>query len=594
MSIQESITIKVPHQNLDHSTFFTCEEASVAQWVTALPMANLGQTTRQLYQALTELNHIRLLPAKRLALLEKLRTPIYYATNSLRKHYLNQPIVLAGQPRKVAELAHTLHQQLAVGYTIVATHTAVLGKRAGKNKGQIIATALHRAITDHSINIRRHYQLYQPVKKGIWHNLHQLYKLAHQHKLINQHVEDVEISNCTLNNGYLRALLIGCCKPNQLRQEDFRNFLKPLTQWAEFCELKPNDNDSLFLIDPDGDQPPAYRELFPAVTASHWMSLHTLPLVKHLQQLKAEADTEKLTLDVQGTSLSRDLLDHLIQSWGCMRKRSFIRVDGESSMNICIGLSATHHFVSGELNFEALAAENDAKSPAMQSGNIFLKTPLHQHRQHDIWDSPYDADAKKPLATTKSLELEIRNNARNIKNKDKGKYRSQDVAIINFSAHGYCVGWPEEAKVLIKTGEIVGIKESRSQNWSIAVIRWVSHEEHQNIQLGLELISPSAASYGARVIHKKGAPAEYLRVLILPGIPAAQQPPTLLTPRVPFRAKQKVMLNQWANKIQIQLGNRTNTSGSYNQFEFQRIKGISSDSSDKKQLDNFDSLWENL
>ena len=160
MGSQDTIRLKVPHQDLDRGSFFETTEDSASSWVDGLPMANIGSTTRQLYQALTELNRIRMLPNKRMPLLELLRTPICYVTRQLTRHYLNQPAVLSEQARKVADLAHALHLQLATGYTIVATHTAALGKRGGAGKPErLVVQALHRAISDHSLNMLRHFQL---------------------------------------------------------------------------------------------------------------------------------------------------------------------------------------------------------------------------------------------------------------------------------------------------------------------------------------------------------------------------------------------------------------------------------------------------
>ncbi|MEE8056856.1 MAG: hypothetical protein V3T17_03325 [Pseudomonadales bacterium] len=594
MSTQDIIKIKVPHQELESSSFFDCEGDAVAKWVAALPMANLGQTTRQLYQALAELNQVRMLPSKRMTLLEKLRAPIYYVTKGLAKHYLNQAIVLAEQPRKVAKLAHTLHLQLATGYTIVATHTAALGNKHSEQSKptDIIATALHRAITDHCLNMQRHYQLYQPVKKGIWHHLHQFYNLASQHNILATKINDTELGTCTVEESYMRALLMGCSKPNQLRQEDFKNIFQLLTAWTKLCQLNPATSDGLFVIDPTGDKSPVYRELYESELPLHWISFNIRKLVDHLKQLHKNANHAKLNVKDKAHPISQDLLGHLVLTWESMGKRTFIRLNSEGNLGLCIGLSATHHFVSGELSFEALVEEHGVQTFTMQHENPFLKTQSQQLRQKDVWDSPYEANIGQTSVAIESVEFRIREGGDSL---EKNKYHSCGVQIVNSSTHGYCVEWPEDGKAHIKTGEIVGLKESHSHNWSVAVIRWVSHESSQHTQLGLELISPSAAPYGARIIHKTGGSAEYMRVLILPEVPATQQAVTLLTPRVPFHSGQKVILNQRAKEVQIQLGDKVNEIGAYNQFEFHRLTGAHTpDSDDHNQTDDFDSLWGNL
>ena len=99
----------------------------MSNWLAQLPKANLGQTTRLLYQAVTELNRVRVLPERRLVLLDLLRSPIYFVTRALEKHYLNQPIALPEQAQKV----HT-HQHEDKVYLVLehAAGGAIMGPAA--------------------------------------------------------------------------------------------------------------------------------------------------------------------------------------------------------------------------------------------------------------------------------------------------------------------------------------------------------------------------------------------------------------------------------------------------------------------------------
>lgn len=594
--------LKIPRQELEKSSFFANSNEAVDHWVANLPMANLGQSTRLLYRALAELNQVKILPNKRFEVLEKLRPPIYLVSKSLTKHYINQPIVLPEQPRKVVVLAHTLHQQLATGYTIVASHTEALGKGADfSNPDALIAKALHRATTDYTINILRHYQLYEPVNKRIWSDLHQFYCLAKRQNILGQQVTDDKFGSSTVENCYKRALLIGCCKPNQLRQEDLLGIFKPLTEWAGLCQLGPASNESLFIIDPKADKPPVYRELFKSTIDPEWMSLDTKPLATFLKALREKAKPESLKADAGNYQVSTDLLGHLILAWDSMSKRTFMRLEANDVLELCIGLSATHHFLSGEVNFEALVEEHGAKTFTMQTENPFMKVQTQQHRSKDVWDSPYEANVGQTSVSLESIEFHIRNNEQQ-ETDNTQKYCSHNVQMLNSSAHGYCVKWPPEAEAYIKTGEIVGIKETSSHHWSIAVIRWVKHSADQQIQMGLELISPSATPYGARIIRKTGDNAEYMRVLMLPEVAVSNQPITLLTPRVPFKTGLKVILNQRGKEIQATLTKRLNETGAYNQFEFKQVSSthlqVESEQDKTDANDptggNFDSLWGNL
>lgn len=608
MSSQDTVRLKVPRQELNQSSFFKTEEDAVDQWVKDLPMANIGQTTRLLFKALSELNHVRVLPAKRMAILEKLRIPIHYVSSSLSKHYLNQAIVLPEQPRKVADLTYALHNQLATGYTIVATHTAALGIRLGLSKPKdLLSLSLHRATTEYTLILQLRCQLYEPISDNIWHSLHQFYFLARQNKVLNKTVTDSLYAHSSIEGAYIRALLLGCSKPNELRQQDFKALFNPLSSWADHCTLGTDNNNALFIVDLNGDKPPIYTELYEAEKSNHCIYLDTTKLSRHLKQLFDSTTDDKLMLGDKDHRISVDLLSHLVLSWGSVSKRTFMRQEVTDTLELSVGLSATHHFVSGELSFEALVEERGAKTFSMQPENRFMKMQSnHQYRQKDVWDSPYEANVGQTQVSLESIDYHIRRNEAPSKQVAK-RYRSKAVNMINSSAHGYCIEWPQDTQTHINSGEVVGIKEANTHNWSIAVIRWVSHQNPQQILIGLELISPTAAPYGARIIHKTGDQAEYTRALVLPEIPAINQPVTLLTPRVPFKVGSKVVLNQRAKEVQVILTNKVNTDGHYCQFEFKRIATPEMEIEENEdspneneslelidEKDDFDSLWGKL
>lgn len=594
MTNQDAIRLTIPKQDLDQSSVFLCEASAVKAWVTSLPMANLGETTRQLYRALTELNRVRMLPTKRMLIIEELRAPIYFVSRALAKHYLNQAIILPSQARKVATLAHTLHLQLATAYTIVATHTSALGKKAGASKPeQLIAQALQRAITDYNLNIIRHYQLYEPVDEKCWYNLHQFYALASQHNIADFSVADTEYGDVSVETAYIRAMLMGCSRPNQLRQEDFLQIFSPLNQWARLCSLDKASKNGLFIIDPSSDSPPIYRSLCGSAINEHCLSLNTHRLNEHILQLHQQDNKAGLRVTDGEYTISLDLINHLVLAWAEMSKRSFMRIDSEEALNICIGLSSTHHFISGEISFEALVQERGARTYTAMQDNPFLKHDTPQNsRQKDVWDSPYENNLDKSNVALESIDFHIKKNETD--KKGSSKYHDHPVKMLNSSAHGYCVEWPSNRPIAIKTGEIMGVKEQHSHNWSIAVIRWVKRTRDEQTQIGLELISPSASPYGARVIHRTGNQSDYVRILVLPEVPMIQMPMTLLTPRVPFQTGQKIVINQRGKEIEVQLTKKLNKTGAYNQFEFRKITGKQQLNAGTENNDDFDSLWNSL
>ena len=281
------------------------------------------------------------------------------------------------------------------------------------------------------------------------------------------------------------------------------------------------------------------------------------------------------------------------------RMRTFMRLENNDDLNLSIGLSATHHYVSGEMSFDALLADDNA-TIAIEKTNPFLKAPVQEARQKDVWDSPYEGNVGQTNVAIESIDFHIKKDKAMDLDKDSNKYRNHHVHAINASPQGYCVKWPEDDPVSIKAGEIVGVQETQSHNWSIGVIRWIDHQPDNATQLGLELISPTASPYGARIVQKTGPQGEYLRALVLPEMPTSNIPVTLVTPRVPFKEGHKVTLNQQGKEVQVQLTKKLNETGAYNRFEFKKIGAVANKSSSQSQQqttlkdDGFDSIWNNL
>lgn len=582
-----------PPQDLAAPSLFAANCDALSAWLETLPKTNLGQTTRSLYHAVTELNRVRLTPVLRLQLLEILRPAIYYVANGLRRHYLNQPIVLPEQPHKVAELTHVLYEQLATGYVLVAVHVTEQGRQSGFSQPQqALATAAHRGMVEHSQNLLRDCQLYRAAHPGCWRTLHRLAALAREHGVDNVAVADDQNGDSTLESVYLRALLLGTAKTNQLRQDDMSKIFRHLLEWSSLATLTA-PAQALLLFDADGDDGPVYSEFAGAGGAS-WCGLKTEALAGQLLLRREQIDAS-----LGGDSdLGSDLLGHLVLTWSTASTRSFLRMEVHERVDIALGLTAAHHFSAGEVDFSLLLS-SDHELLAGEEENPFLRRAQLSGgaQQRDVWDSAYMAKAGVTRISLETIDYHIREQHQKTNEKDRDKFRSHAVDRVNISPGGLCIKWPPDDASQIRTGEIVGIREPSHQNWSIGAVRWVRLLD-AGPQLGIELLSPTAAPYGARVLAKSGAQGDYLRVLLLPEIKQTGQPTTVITPRLPFRTGQKVSLLHRDKETRIQLTRKIASTAAFSQFEFRRLSGLAASAKpgadDPARDTGFDSLWDNL
>jgi hypothetical protein len=126
----------------------------------------------------------------------------------------------------------------------------------------------------------------------------------------------------------------------------------------------------------------------------------------------------------------------------------------------------------------------------------------------------------------------------------------------------------------------------------------VSQLKDQTTLLGVELLSPRATPFAARVQHKTGDQGELMRALLLPEIKLVGQPNTLVTPRVGFKERQKVTLMRAGEERFIQLFKKVSSTAAYSQFEFRYIQQldevVARDNKSDAVSNQYDSFWNHL
>ncbi|MCX2979817.1 GTPase [Halieaceae bacterium IMCC14734] len=592
MSNSEPIKLRIPRQDLAEFTVFGLTAEQAERWVETLPITNTVLVTQQLRDAIGELNRTNLRPDLRFQILETLRPTADMVLTAMRHYYLNQPVLLPEEPRKASRLARSLLEILATGYTISAIHTIQQRESlAGVNPAKLVCQAIHRAITTASMKLLLSYQLYQPVELNAWTELHQLYMLSERQQLTSQIVGDNLFGDGSIAETYLRGLMLGCCKPNQLRQRDLSGVFKGLRDWVRHTELlNPGQGNGLFLVDLASDYPPIYSSLYSDVPGPNCRLINTDSLVKHLDSVSEDAGDRAIVFD-KDNAVSPNVLDHIITAWGVMSKRNFARASAQDKLWVSVGLSNTHYYVSGGIDFDEMIAGATA-TPA--GNNPFDDS--NQPHEKDVWDSAFaNEDDEAEVIDLSDLEFHLRE--AKIPADTGERHPVFPARMTNVSPGGYCLEWSAEIPSHVKTGDVISVREVDNSAWSIAVIRWVSQVREDTTLLGVELLSPRAEPCAARIQHKTGEDGELMRALLLPEIKLVGQPYTLVTPRAGFKERQKVTLIRNGEESYIQLFKKVASTAAYNQFEFRYIQHLEEVAMrDRGDIINtqFESFWNNI
>lgn len=592
-SKQAQIKLRIPAQNLPALSFCKATVEALSNWTQSLPMANFGESARQLYTAIRELNQLQIDSVTRYKMLEVLRPGIYSICTSLSKHFLNQSVVLPDKQLKIANLTQALQSHLATGYKIIVIKNLSSPKEA-ERRAKVTTFAVHRAISDLSQTILRAYQLYCHPPEFAWLELHQLYLLAESQQLLKLPVRDAQntyLSESTVNDVYVRAILLGSSQPNQLRQKDMGLLFNATEIWAPNVKLADANNPlALFLIDLHKDSPPVYRKLMGDNISPLYRGLDTNDLVSALK-MRCDNPEHKGSITVPG-NLGDTLLNHLVNAWGILAERSFRRMAASGEISLCVGMSSTHYFMAGQTSFNRMLNQWNpaALSPGGSNASIGKK-PLAD----DVWGTSFDAGSVA-IPTNDAVGFgNIEFNALEEDENEDEKYPSYNVKLINTSPGGYCIEWGDTAPSTVQAGEILGLQEAGAHTWSIGVVRWIRHVKNHGTQMGVELLAPQATPCAIQLLQKTGSNGAYLRGLLMPPLKAIGQPASILTPRMPFRVGNKVHLYLNAEETKNQLTKKVTATSSYSQFHFRQLgTAITSSAPKISKDDDFDSLWQNL
>ncbi|AQZ96770.1 molecular chaperone [Halopseudomonas phragmitis] len=598
-STPHKLLLRIPKQTRDNLSFAEPSEKGIARWIANLPKANIGETARQLYQGLIEINQYDMPAELRLAILERIRPEVNYVCTSLSKYYLGQAIVLEERPRKVANLSQSLQNHLANGYKIVVAQERTLKAR---EHGELFTLAIQRAMRSLCGPLLRAYQLYCPVAEGIWLELHQLYQLARHRKIHNLPVADPLSRNqapLSIEHCYLSALLMGAAQPNQMRQSAMARLFSTLEAWCQLASLVPaNESSSLLIVNPTVDSAPRYRSLLQNEDLSRSFGLDTHRLVEGIKRYMLNDAEASLIVP---ESLGVELLQHLSQSWGDLAERTFNRVPGRGTLKVSIGMSATHFRIAKRAFANFINIDEQQLNPF---------SDMAQRARHGAgWGSAFDGDRSvewvssdyQAIDYTPGASVLQRENSETEEN--EASYPIHELPIVNHSPGGFCLTWPKEVPKQLQAGELLSVQEAREQDWSLAVVRWIRQVRGGGTQMGVELIAPHCTPCAVKLVRKTGEPSHFLRALMLPAVSAIDRPATLITPRLPFQVNSKVIIHLGSHELRGHLTDRIAATGSFNQFEYRILEQPESGKAHSEthstslgtgNEDDFDSLWKSL
>lgn len=560
-SVMDLLNNEIPGRSRSNLTLVNPTRQDMQAWLANLSMLNVGETARQLFTTLRQLSDLDIEDSLRYELIEVLRPALHTINTSLSKHYINQNVLLDERAERIADLGQQLRAYTATVYRTIAIRTAeqveqqgfsLFGMGKKKQNLQLVGNAIHRCMTELVGLLYETQLLYLPTYKGLWSCLHQLLLLTRKLELNAHGLQDenqVYDSRLSIDQVYLRAVFLAVSNTNKLRQTEIKKLYQFSELWVALIRLSrtPSGHD-LFLVDPSYDAPPMYITKYSEVSHEAYY-IDVRELLQHFEGLTGNAP--KLLNKAESSLLSGSLKYHLILTFTAPLERSYARHPYQGTIDLALGLIGTHYQLADQQTFEEVIdiehlnkAQFDSLS--QQGGHFGL---IHTDSADiELNYTPQEAQVKQE-ATKEHLE-------------------THQCAIVNISPGGYGVRWRGKTPSVLRTGELVAVREPSDKSWHIGLIRWVKQKPNEGAEFGVEILSPRGKSCGARVLRKDAEVTEYLRALLLPEIKNLNRPATIITPTLAFKVGYRVIIRVGRDEVKAQLTREIMATQSFSQFEF--------------------------
>lgn len=554
MTSTRPITLSVPPQKLDAPTFCDGSPRAIEAWVTPLYALPPADGIAKLLPALVELNHCRCSPATRFEQLDTLRPIVRFLCGRLTQDILKRPMLLDAGEQNALTSAQTLQSHLAAGYKVVLASALQAGEG-------VHAEALHRALSELGQTLLRALQLYTPAPARLWLKLHQLYYLAERKAVLDVAVSDPDQSADgpgSIRTLYMRLLLLGCARPNMLRQEALGTLFTALANWAEKVDFGAPESDDPLLVDLTADRAPVESARYTPRAGEDRRCLRTETLLEILRA-RFEQATQEHAASAQGGVDDAELLSHLIQAWGRSARRAFKRARAQGDLEICVGLPALHFHSAGGVSLKAQLRGRRSLRDKDQASDIVL--------------DPFAGAGDVGGARLETTSIQTGQPAASIEETDdESRYPVANLRLDDISPGGYGLVWSSQPHAELHAGELVGLRKPGDLQWSVAVVRWCRNQP-DGLRLGVELLAPRAAAACIRPLGQNAAWDAWGPALVLPEVSALSQPPYLITTGGEFIPGQKVMLNQYGSGLRARLEILERSSHGFAEFRFEPLGG---------------------
>lgn len=331
-----------------------------------------------------------------------------------------------------------------------------------------------------------------PTPVGFWRNAQALRHHAHES------VDPTATLPAEINaiDSIFKALLaITAAQPEGLTAREIAflaEYLESRASEVHIDPIPPETAGDWFWLDRKLDQPPVPLErLRPDSNEVLHLRFADLAIqaARDLDRLNDGTPPRSLELPLQAAGADyRNALERARKCWSSPRRRSFSRRSQSLPVEVCSQLST-------------------------------------------LWNALSDSASAEPPGSACEMTY-------------------SDWTVLNEGPSGYAIVHVVGAVSGIVPGGAVGLRTGPGAGWQICIVRWARSRNSLHVEMGLEVLSPSARPARIQALGNRGAEAP-VPALLLPALPNIQRGESILAGRGDYNAKPFTLLMESEGQLQI-------------------------------------------
>jgi cyclic-di-GMP-binding protein len=509
-----SLSLKVPA--LSEKPIFIAETRphKISEFLNNLPKADLLATAHGLFDSMEAINRQKVGSADRVRAMEIYRIKVHEISDALTAEYFDAPLPLPEVARSFASVAESLWLELSYGYKLALIDSQK--KLFNLGNGVAEAHMIQRALDAIRQQALVYHYTYVPLPASIWGEINRLYLYAVQESLQEVEIEANLYQSVNIHDTYVQIALMALSNPQCLTCLEIKRTALYIEKFGQLAKLLPwtflSKSAGAFLVKLHSEDSPVALGKNPQADNKSDLLLTTLHLAKqvyqHLQQIKAKAPDIDASLPAYAYDAEfSDLLRYLLRQWGEKPKRYFERKRRNNTIELAVGLEAGHDLFYIEKS--ATTATEEAIS-ALGTVNKWV--------------------------------------------------------IVNMSASGLALRKPPLVQEQLRVGSLLCLRENK-KHWSIAVVRWAANNLEQQIDIGTQLLAPTAKPISLHILGQEPGS----KALLLPSVSVLKQTSSIIANHGTFTQGASLEIDDGVNITRVVMTELLARTSSYDQFKFNEL-----------------------